>query len=695
MAGRKIAVTVGGTRNQVLFENLNGIWMRARENGDDVYAFLCYGGRNEDETYNKGEYNIFSLIQPEDYDGFIMVSRNIDSEQERKNLADMIVKSGKLSVSLENDIPGMLFAGIDNYQTFYHLTEHLIREHGCKKIYYISGPAFDYENTERYRGFRSACRSAGILSENDCIGNFQWSYESGFKAYRKAKTEGILEKADAFLCANDNIALGFMTEAKKDGYSVPRDFIVTGFDNDPAAGVFAPRLTTIERERVSAGYRSCDLLLQALSGNIPPRRTRLDSSCVFSESCGCVSGRDTKKNRAARSKMVDHDLRLEGNRFALNRMEKILVNSADMQELFKRISGYAGMLESHAFFLMLNETCFGKLQNPDSEYRMEEYDEKVRICVSLENGQPRPDEGKTMLRRRVVPEIEGNGHLYLISPIHFQGHCLGYCVSADSLALIECDSYFDWINNIDLSVLIFYERQMLGVLNERLNLLCMEDPMTGLYNRFGYSKKADELFRRNSKTGNLTLVMFMDMNGLKEINDTYGHEHGDLALRTLAQAVKLVTPEGFIPVRYGGDEFIIVGKCNDAETAETLKDSICGYLEAYNKTSVNPYDVTVSIGYTLAEPGTGTKLDFYVRQADSIMYCAKKKYKAEKAARMNHAGKEQTAAETRERKQSAEEEEDNPTAGHNEGKPAAEKNERKPAAEKYEGKQQDGKAADP
>ena len=61
----------------VMYETVSGIWRRAREENTDVFVFCCYGGdAAEDTVYNEGEYNIFSLLHPEDYDGFIMRNRS-------------------------------------------------------------------------------------------------------------------------------------------------------------------------------------------------------------------------------------------------------------------------------------------------------------------------------------------------------------------------------------------------------------------------------------------------------------------------------------------------------------------------------------------------------------------------------------------------------------------------------------------
>ena len=631
MTKRKIAVAVGGKRNTVMFETISGIWKRAREDGADLYVFCCYGGSSEDPVYNSGEYNVFSLLHPEDYDGVIMVARNIDSARQREELAAFLKKSGRPAISIENDVEGMYFAGIDNYTALYKMTSHLIEKHHCETLSYIGGPDFDYENRERCRGFCKACTDHGIALDERRIHHYSWSNSDGCRAFHEFRNQQLLD-ADAYICANDDLAIGFINEAQAAGFNVPKDFLVTGFDCSPYANVFSPNLTTVDREKESAGYKACDLLLKAIGGIQIPHQTVLKSSCIFSESCGCKS-RNTERSRRDRCQAVESVLAKDMLTAELNIMETVLTKCGSLEAYYHNLAAYVQMLHARAFYLMINESELRKTPGINTAYRNHGYDDFMYVSLMMENNEEIAHSGHRISTRSIVPSLlDGKSHMYLISPVHFQDRCMGYCVSVDSLDLIRRDRYFDWLNNLNTTLNIMHEKRLLQILNDKLNMLYMEDSMTGLYNRFGYSMKAVDIFRENEVNGDSTLVLFLDLNDLKMINDTYGHEHGDLALRTMADAIRACVPEGFIPVRYGGDEFLIIGRCNRRKTADDLNKALSDYLEQYNKTSKNPYKVTCSAGYTLAKPFSGDSLDSYVQQADKIMYKAKKKFKKNRLA---------------------------------------------------------------
>ena len=134
--------------------------------------------------------------------------------------------------------------------------------------------------------------------------------------------------------------------------------------------------------------------------------------------------------------------------------------------------------------------------------------------------------------------------------------------------------------------------------------------------------------RRSQKTGNPFAVISMDMDGLKGINDTYGHAEGDYALKKIGDFMRKATTSGEICARFGGDEFLIV-LCseNASERADEIVNEIKSDIEYFNAFGNKPYYLNMSIGiYTKIADKTDT-LDEYIRNADNLMYENKKENK--------------------------------------------------------------------
>ena len=620
----KIAVMAGGWNGEVLDEILSGIYQCCAANNADVYAFCCYGGWSEDPVYNMGEYNIFSLLNTEEYDGFIIVSRTISSFPVREGLRKRLQASGKPCVSIEHDMEGIHYVGIDNYEAMFHMVEHLIVHHKCRVLNYIGGPADDYENSERCRAFRDALIRYDISIDERRIAHFGYKYSDGTAAFSHFRNMGF-EKPDAVVCANDELAVGYCCEAGRNGLRAPGDFLITGFDNFRFAETFSPRLTTVDREKEQSGFHSCAVLFDLISGIDIPHRTMLKSHGIFAQSCGCEST-PTMLGQLTSDDVIENSLKNDALMLTMNRMKKGLVKCDNFDDYYAYLLKYMPMLDASAFYILTNQSEQRTVLHMDEPYRSRGYDTTMNVSFAYADGSrlSLTSAVQTSDILPVSPASEGF-HLYLIAPLHFQDHCKGYCITVDSLALFRQNAFYDWINGINLSMETVREKQILAMLNEKLNLLYMEDSLTGLYNRYGFSVKANDRFLADIESGDDTLIMFMDINSLKDINDTYGHEYGDLAIRTFASIIQSAAPRFSVAVRYGGDEFLIVCRCRDPHTPDSLKASIAKGLEAYNKASMNPFDISVSIGYVIAHPDGGGTLEDYVKDADTLMYSEKKR----------------------------------------------------------------------
>ena len=162
-------------------------------------------------------------------------------------------------------------------------------------------------------------------------------------------------------------------------------------------------------------------------------------------------------------------------------------------------------------------------------------------------------------------------------------------------------------------------------MNKRLDSVYVKDALTDMYNRFGYMRDGYAMFEKSKVYGKPLMVMFMDMDRLKEINDIYGHSHGDNALIMFSGVLKACAGEDKIAVRYGGDEFLIIGQVEDESEADAFKVALETALNEANAKSDLPYQIEASIGYVLTDTKGTKELDDYVEEADTLMYEVKKR----------------------------------------------------------------------
>ena len=205
------------------------------------------------------------------------------------------------------------------------------------------------------------------------------------------------------------------------------------------------------------------------------------------------------------------------------------------------------------------------------------------------------------------------------------GACLGYFVLIDSTLILHRKMALYMMSAINSAYGNLRNFENLRKMNKRLDSVYVKDALTDMYNRFGYMRDGYEMFEKSKAYGKPLMVMFMDMDRLKEINDIYGHSHGDNALIMFSDVLKTCAGEEKIAVRYGGDEFLIIGPVEDKEGAEAFKKQLEEALAEKNAASDLPYQIEASIGYVLTDIKGKKELDDYVEEADTLMYEVKKK----------------------------------------------------------------------
>lgn len=159
--------------------------------------------------------------------------------------------------------------------------------------------------------------------------------------------------------------------------------------------------------------------------------------------------------------------------------------------------------------------------------------------------------------------------------------------------------------------------------NKEIRRLSITDEMTGLNNRRGFYLRAEQKLHGTHHLGRSCVLAFLDVNGLKRVNDELGHDVGDSLIKDVAQVLRGMREESGILARMGGDEFCVMVSESPDETA-TLKERIEAAFGDFNATCDRPYRIAASIGLVRAEPSDGATVDELLARADELMYVEKK-----------------------------------------------------------------------
>jgi diguanylate cyclase (GGDEF)-like protein/PAS domain S-box-containing protein len=166
-------------------------------------------------------------------------------------------------------------------------------------------------------------------------------------------------------------------------------------------------------------------------------------------------------------------------------------------------------------------------------------------------------------------------------------------------------------------------------LQERLKHIAGHDTLTELPNRSLFMEHLAQAVKEAKRKQTMFMVVFIDLDDFKKINDTHGHGAGDQVLKKLAHTLKKVTRENDIVARLGGDEFVGLFDLQDETDVEVVRKKVAETLP--QEIPCSTYDITIhySMGMSLY-PIDGTSVDDLLRKADQQMYRQKEKNKAER-----------------------------------------------------------------
>ena len=250
------------------------------------YRTFTFSMPQTGELYTNNEEWVFSLVDFDRYDGVIFVEHSFCTH---KNLILPIEEALRercrcpvVVIGDSNTLPHVL--RLENRERFERVAEHLIDVHGCKKIYCLGGDRNIAD--ERIDGFRNVMQRRGLPcgEENVLYGGY---WIPCAESLAKDIAYGAVEKPDAVLCVNDEIAYALIKKLFFFGLRVPEDLLVAGFDNANYASNPAVSITTYAADTNHCGRRAVALLHSLITGEPPEQIPQKPQGLITGASCGC------------------------------------------------------------------------------------------------------------------------------------------------------------------------------------------------------------------------------------------------------------------------------------------------------------------------------------------------------------------------------------------------------------------------
>lgn len=650
-----LALFIGDTIQSYEAELLIEIQKLAKEREFRLDIFANCVVPSGDYLHVEGLKKVFYLSDLSKYDGIITADDTLHNYDMNKDLRAHLKKATCPIVCLRNSVDGCSNVIFDDKNEIYNMTNHVIKIHNCRNIGFVTGTFELDDSLNRLKGFRKAMEENGLeIDENQDIfnGNY-WSNQGDETAeFFARRSKGLPE---AIICSNDYMAIALIDSLKKMGIKCPEDIIVTGLDNIPESSENIPMLTTIEfdiREMLTAAV---ELIEQHHSENdrheekAENKETKLiKGKCIYRSSCGCMDINDILLQNY---KMMRDIISEEYNN---------AIQCVNMNMDFGSVLDTEGCIK-RALQLLRNTGRYSHIYAVMKNRLFAEVHGKNKVKLIPESAPGYEVSHKYPISKKKEHELDSNTNVFYT--INCQDELYGYFV----LQLKgNAPKYFDVVTS-QLLIMVGNTLKKLELLSyqgelQDIKRLYQQDPLTELYNRRGFENNLRALYQSDSDidfdidsdidynidsdiNSNIekneadtdetnieeassgkhekrrVIISSIDVDGLKYINDNFGHFEGDRAIKAVAECLQEVLKEGDFAARIGGDEFSAAIILGEHEDMNDFRNKL--YAAVKQKSSrFTKYTLGVSIG--LAEIKSYRTILEGMKEADKDMYREKK-----------------------------------------------------------------------
>jgi len=645
---KNIAILVYNVINDYYCEVVDGITSYFKDMDDVrvIIATVCTPG----DTTSEFDYQYWStveLLKSDDIDGIVVVTNSfmdkISLETLSKELSDFSNKP-VISISTPLGVKNSKYTCTVPDESYEKVIEHLKNKHGRRKFAFLSAALQgSLESEERQKAFITALEKNGLEYNPDLV--FDGDFTPGCAKEQitsRYKTKEEID-FDAIVCVNDYSAGGVLLAFQDLGVNCPEEVSIIGFDNIPFCLITYPTLSSIDQNVHETGIKVGELIHKMVNGEEVEEKNVLQCSPIYRQSCGCVDWKThsnayydalgfyheiDEKTKEREKNVLLQSMETTENLYKLLNLMDTRITMKQLPDILHKAITLTSIRATTACFYPTSVSLAptDKFELPqEAKVLLHATAETHEINISTEDNAPivNPHE-------RLVPAemSSGKGGVFFMLPISLREINYGYIICR--------------INKEDVSLTAIHLKILINILihayeytkqeankvklldrNHDLNFQSKTDELTKIFNRRGFIEYGERLIDLSSSMGKLGVVFFCDLDGLKTINDTYGHKIGDLAIKTEAKVLKAAFRDSDLVGRLSGDEFGVVAPGFPIRKVEVLRQRLIELNKQLSEEAGLPFTLSISIG-PIEYTETEKDLLKLLTQADKNLYEEKK-----------------------------------------------------------------------
>lgn len=651
---KTIAVLIHSFSIEYSLDVLNGI-VKFYENKD--VKVVIGQIRIPHSVYGMYEYQYWSgakLLSSDEIDGIIAITGSFSLSIDTEKFTEAISFYNNvpiISISAPLKLPNSYSTGTDVSTTYADVISHLIRKHGCKKIGFLSANILkNKESEDRFESYKKGLEANGLTYDPALVLDGDFTSLTAYNAFVTHYTSKEQIPFDAILCANDLSAVGCTRALKEFGMELPRDCKIIGFDETTHAIKNSPKLSTIDQGIFEQGFLGAELLWEKLNGKEIPSESFLPVTPIYRQSCGCICLDNTEDifmnnegEICKKPEVLKNRTQVNGEYFNfLSEIDNIstlfdMVKAQNtLQKFYFDLPYLMDTAEIDAAAIFLTDEPLHLERNDDYELP-----EKMNLCMFIDKihdiSEYEPGISFNPKDKLQINELFGDERgTFIIHPVFSGKNNYGYIV-------IKLQSYSFAVYDVFLKIIstaltqayehtqslltnkkLINENVELSQNNSNLAQLSTTDELTKILNRRGFMEMGQRSIDMAIDMKSEGLVFFADMDGLKKINDTYGHKMGDKAIKAMASVLTKVLRANDVVGRLSGDEFAAVTVGMNITQEQHVREKLIQLCEKEAADKKFPFKLSCSIG-AVEFTSSHKSLKSLLTTADERLYIEKRR----------------------------------------------------------------------
>lgn len=627
---------------------ISGIKSACNERNVEFIVFSMGQLQDHRSSFAYQSVAVTSFISSKNLDGVIFISATQMHYLTKAEVASYIKSFSPLPiVNISMQIPGVPSVTVECYNAYEALLTDLVRNQDCKKFVILAVRSNSNEAKTRRNNIKEILKKLEVPGDNITIWRTEYDYTRAFAELEYQYNLKQSLDCDAIICLNDEMAYAALDFLNSKEIRVPEDIAVVGFDDYERSAYCSTPLTSINQQIPEQGYKAAQLLLESINGEKVPANTVLESTAIIREStCKKEYSRELEQSPYARIGFRNHffSSKYSGTEWYFKKDQFLKVTNfySEMQsdmtsdQLRHRLNKDMRSFGTKACAIVLYDnpiemtTPFDYFNLPHKAKVYSAFDDLTGYDSDKETEMLSFNPKQYMLPKNVF-KYTGDGSI--VFALFHNTLQYGYIVIRPG----DCDVLvYDMLVKILSAIissiysfsLIHSETTKYRAKYDKLDVIASTDELTGLHNRRGLYDLGETALTLDEKSGRSGMIIYCDMDGLKKINDSLGHEAGDRAILAESIILKGNFRSNDIIARIGGDEFAIICPGLTKEAFERIKKQIAEDCDQWSLGNTSDFVLSISMGcIEYPSDRVGYQITPLLSEADSLMYIEKRRKK--------------------------------------------------------------------